>query len=60
MKTKREIVDKLLNMEIRMMTNSTDVNRPLCRDERDRNNGWVNALRWVLDETKQSTNRRKK
>lgn len=52
MKTVSEIVARLQNLEIRLITNSTDVNRPLCSDERDRIEGWVDALRWVLDETK--------
>ncbi|GAH71863.1 unnamed protein product [marine sediment metagenome] len=53
MKTKQEIVTKLQNLEIKLITNSTDVNRPLCSDERDWNQGWVDALRWVLDETEE-------
>jgi len=53
MKTIQEIAAKLQNLEIRLITNSTDINRPLCRDERDRIVGRVDALRWVLDETKQ-------
>ena len=54
MRTEREIAAKLQNLEIRLITNSTDVNRPLCSDERDRIEGWVNALRWVLSEIRSS------
>ena len=50
MKSQREIIAELQNRELGLATNSTVVNRPLCRDERDRNIGWVTALRWVLDE----------
>jgi len=57
MRTVREIAAKLQNLEIRLITNSTDVNRPLCRDERDRIAGWIGALRWVLDETEETDNR---
>ncbi len=53
MKTMPEIMTKLQNLEIRLITNSTDVNRPLCSDERDGIEGWVDALRWVLDMTGQ-------
>lgn len=53
MKTVPEIVAKLQNLEIRLITNSTDVNRPLCSDEREMIEGWVYALRWVLDITGQ-------
>lgn len=49
-KTEKEIIAELQSRELRLATNSTDVNRPLCRDERDRNVGWVTALRWVLDQ----------
>ncbi len=49
MKSMPEIIAKLQNLEIRLITNSTDVNRPLCYDERERTEGWVDALRWVLD-----------
>ena len=52
MKSAQEIAAKLQNLEIKLITNSTDVNRPLCRDERDRIVGRVDALRWVLDEAK--------
>jgi len=54
MRTEGEIAAKLQNLEIRLITNSTDVNRPLCSDERDRIEGWINALRWVLSETRSS------
>jgi hypothetical protein len=57
MKTMQEIAAKLQNLEIRLITNSTDVNRLLCRDEGDRIVGWVKALRWVLDETEEADNR---
>jgi len=50
MKTERQIIAELQTRELRQATNSSDINRPLCRDERDRNKGWVTALRWVLDE----------
>lgn len=53
MKTVPEIIAKLQNLEIRLITNSTEVNRPLCSDGRDWNEGWVDALRWVLDMTEQ-------
>lgn len=53
MKDQQEIVAKLQNLEIRLITNSTDVNRPLCSDERDRIEGWVDALRWVLHKTEE-------
>lgn len=49
MKTEREIAAKLQNLEVKLITNSTDVNRPLCSDERDRIEGWGDALRWVLE-----------
>jgi len=51
MKTEPEILAKLQNLEIRLITNSTDVNRPLCSNERDWIEGWVDALRWVLNKT---------
>ncbi len=50
MKTSQEITAKLQNLEIKLITNSTDINRPLCSDERDRIEDWVDALQWVLDE----------
>jgi len=53
-KTQREIIAKLQDLEIRLITNSTDANRPLCRNERDRNAGWVDALLWVLDESEEA------
>lgn len=49
MKTEREIAAKLQSLEVKLITNSTDVNRPLCRDERDRIEGWVDALWWLLE-----------
>lgn len=49
MRTFEEIAAKLQNLEIRLITNSTDVNRPLCSDEKDWIGGWVEALRWVLE-----------
>jgi len=54
MKTEPEILAKLQNLEIRLITNSTDVNRPLCSDERQRIDGWVDALRWVLDQVRET------
>lgn len=51
MKTEREIVAKLQNLEIILATNSTDVNRPLCDGEYQWIEGWVDALRWVLNVT---------
>lgn len=56
MKDQQEIAAKLQNLEIRLITNSTDVNRSLCSDERDWIEGWVDALRWVLDETNEVRN----
>lgn len=53
MKTMPEIIAKLQNLEIRLITNSTDVNRPICSDEKDRIESWVDGLRWVLDMTGQ-------
>ena len=49
MKTKEQIASQLQARELRMVTGSTEANRPLCRDERDRNTGWVAALKWVID-----------
>jgi len=50
MKTKQEIATQLQRREIRLITNSTDVNRPLCLEEKYRDEGWVDALRWVLED----------
>ena len=49
MKTESEIASELQRREIRLITASTDVNRPLCLDEKYRDEGWVDALRWVLE-----------
>ena len=42
--TRREIIAKLQNLEISLITNSTDVNQSLCSDERDRTEDWVDGL----------------
>ncbi|MCL0066042.1 hypothetical protein M1N79_04110 [Dehalococcoidia bacterium] len=48
MKTEPEIATELQRREIRLITASMDINRPLCLDEKWSDEGWVNALRWVL------------
>lgn len=50
MKTKQEIATQLQRREIRLITSSTDVNRPLCLEEKYRDEGCVDALRWVLED----------
>jgi len=49
-KTEQEIATQLQRREIRLITSSTDVNRPLCLEEKYRDEGCVDALRWVLED----------
>lgn len=53
MKTEQEIADELARREIRIATGSSEVNRPLCVDEKYVDEGWIAALRWVLNKKKQ-------
>jgi hypothetical protein len=49
MKTEQEITDKLASLELRLITNTSDVTRPVSTYEKSRIEGWVDALWWVLE-----------